>query len=55
MSFSKRLQMLVGLMNLATKMGLVAEDRLGLWCSALTYSPRAPEPWQPSRVMHRWG
>ena len=37
-SFSQRLQILVGLMSLATRAGLAAEDRLGLWSSALTDS-----------------
>ena len=40
-------------MSLATRVGLTAEDRLGLWSSALTDSPRVPEPWQPSRAT-RW-
>ena len=39
-SFSQRLQILAGLMSLATRAGLVAEDRLGLWSSALTDSLR---------------
>ena len=47
--------MLVGLMSLATRVGLVAEDRLGLWSSVLTNSPRVPEPWQPSRASRRGG
>ena len=38
-------------MGLVTRAGLAAENRLGLWCSALTYSPRVPEPWKPSRAV----
>ena len=54
-SFSQRLQTPVGLMSLVTRVGLAAEDRLGLWSSALTDSPRVPEPWQPSRATRRQG
>ena len=31
-------------MSLATRVGVVAEDRLGLWSSALTDSPRVQSP-----------
>ena len=54
-SFSQRLQILAGLMSLVIRAGLVAEDRLGLWCSALTDKPRVPEPQQPSRAVCRRG
>ena len=44
MSFSQSLQIPVGLMSLVTRVGLLAEDRLGLWSSALTDSPRVQSP-----------
>ena len=53
--FSQRLHIPVGLMNLATRASLAAEDRLGFWSSALTDSPRVPESWQPSRAVRRQG
>ena len=40
-------------MSLVTRAGLTAEGRLGLWSSALTDSPRVPEPWEPSRAVRR--
>ena len=42
-------------MSPVSRAGLVAEDRLGLWSSALTDSPGVPEPRQPSRAAHRRG
>ena len=54
-SSSQRLQTPVGLMSLAARAGLAAEDRLGLWSCAFTDSPRVLEPWQPSRGAHRQG
>ena len=54
-SFSQRPQTPVGLVSLATRAGLAAEDRLGLWSSALTNSSSVPESWQPSRGTRRQG
>ena len=37
-------------MSLVTRVDLEADERLGLWLSAISYSTRAPKPWQPSRA-----
>lgn len=45
-SFSQAswLQTLVGLMGLETRAGLVAENKLGLWCSSSPTHPGSPSP-----------
>ena len=42
-------------MGPVSRASLVAEDRLGLWSSALTDSPGVAEPRQPSRAVHMRG